>query len=63
MSAQTSSNQRMILTARLKRLISFMCFSTSLVGKQLVQKCSPLPNETDRSTLRLGARVSRGLCA
>lgn len=51
-SVQNSSNQRMILSARAKRLISFACFSTRTVGKTLVQKCSPLPNETSRSTLR-----------
>jgi len=49
----------MILTARLKRLISLACLSTSLVGKQLVQKCSPLPNETERSTLQANEDMSQ----
>lgn len=37
MTAKKTSNQRMILMARWKRLISSLCFSKSSVGNRLVQ--------------------------
>jgi hypothetical protein len=58
-SAKRTSNQRMKRMAKSKRLISAWWRATRGEGKTFVQKCSPLPNETWRFTLRPGASGPR----
>jgi len=60
--AKRTSSRRIHLIAVLKRLMSFWCLATSLVGKRLVQNLSPLPKETCKSTLRCQS-ASTGDCS